>query len=549
MALLIPFPRLVSVLLLLTLGAHAASAPVWLKVHDDNFTIYTDGSPADLLDFALRYKAYQLTLRELFVAPGKPLPPTVLVLFKRYGTLSDYLPAKKSKDDFKLVSYSVDGDGVAFAALSLSEGRNTAFEQCAQFETIWSLKRLGYELPVWAAQGAGTAISSVRVSRGKYVLGELPDNYASDYGLRSDGYPWERFFAISRSSPEYNETRQLWRYGGQACMLMNWILFADDQAFERVGRLARKLQTSPGLPAVEAVMQVSAAKLTSAINEHLSRRSRGREKPFDEAAVRAALKVTTAGEAEILAQTAVFLGSGGKPELCDGQLARAFVLEPGLPLVKEARARRAADGGDFDEAVRLYREAIEKGSVNPVAYLRSATARLNRSSTDGTDQMGSGGLNATNALAEIRQAIVLSHGSTEAYTLFGRACYLLPKVSADLLPELAAGLTPGEDTWRVRYYYALLHERVGNTDECFAEMKKILALPDLSDATRRQVERQTGLVRYRVTAAKVKALVEENQLEAAMKLLADGQAMETDDSVITLYRRLGSWVRQREASP
>ncbi len=533
-------------LALLLVGARlaAANAPVWLKTRGDNFVIYSDGSQGDLLDFAVRYKAYQLAFRTMFLPPGRALPPTVLVLFKRYAAMSEYLPGP-SRSDGRTVNYSIESDGIAYSALALSDGRNKAFERTGQFETAWALRRLGYRLPLWASQGAGDMLSTVRVSKGRCLLGEVSTDHAHNFSLRSDGFPWPRFFEITYSSPEYNDGRTLWKYDAQAGELMNWVLLKDGETFERFGRLARKLRSVPPQVAVEEVMGVPATEFNRLINEHLGRKSTVREISFDDVAVRAKFQVENVSDAEILAQTATFLSAAGKPERCEEHLARAYVQAPNLPVVREAKARHAIQQQDPDEAVRLYREAIANGSTNPVAFLRSATSRLNGSSADGRDQSGSGGLNATTAVDEIRRALQFSPGNFEAYVLLGRAFYLLPKVTEDLLPELAAGLTPGEESWQLRYYYGLLQERLGRPEECLAEFQRILALPDLEDQTKRYVEQQRLNVNFRTVAAKVKTLVEEKQFAAAKSLLEESVAS-ADSRARDNYTRLLNWVRQRE---
>jgi hypothetical protein len=535
-------------LLVLTAAAPApaATAPVWLKVKSANFTIYTDGAQKDLLDFAVKYTAFQQAFRSLFVLPGKSLPPTVLVLFKRYSTFNEYLPSQPRSATTRILNYSIESDGMAFMALSLSDGRDTAFERTVEFETGWALRRIGYYLPLWAAQGAGLNLSTVHLGRGKCYFGEVPDDYARGFLLRNDGFPWPQFFGIFTASPEYNNNKDLRSYCGQACELMNWVLFRDDRTRERLELLSRKLRTTGPMAAAEEIMQAPATDFNRLIGEHLSRNSKAHEFPFDEAATRAGFTVETASEAEILVQTAAFLAPAGKPERCDEQLARAFMLEPSLRIVKEARARRAMDQHDGGEAVRLYREAIADGSVNYMAYLRSATTRLDDGSGGRQDRPGTGGNAAITAVEEIRRALELNRGSTDAYILLGRAFYLLPKVSTDLLDELAAGITPDEDSWQIRYYHGLLHERLGQPDQCLADFRTILAGPGLSDKTRDYVQSQLSHATYRMNAAKVKSLVENGQFDAARKIAADAEAEESNKGIADTYRKLGVWVQQRE---
>ena len=195
--------------------------------------------------------------------------------------------------------------------------------------------------------------------------------------------------------------------------------------------------------------------------------------------------------------------------------------------------------------MRLYREAIADGSTNSAAYLRSAAARLNDAS-GGRERAGGGGNAALMAVTEIRRALELNPGSTEGYTLLGRAFFLLPRVEEGMLDELGAGLTPGAEAWQIRYYHAQLLERLGRTDECLAEFRQILIRPDLTPDARRFTQSWFSNLIYKVNAKKVQTLVEQKRFAEARQFAVDAEVQEQDKNVAQNYHQLQDWVNNQE---
>ncbi len=527
------------------LPLHAA-APLWRHIQTPDFVIYSDAAPSDVTEFAVKFSAYHYAFRTLFAAPGHALPPTTVLLFRRSKEFAAHTPKVQNRKT-TLVNYSVDVDGTALLALAVSRDPDEAISRTFEFETIWALRRMGYYLPVWLAQGAGEVLGTVEVSAGKCLIGRESGPYAEQFATNRDTIPWPRFFEIGESSPEYAGKLATGTFHSQAWALMHWVLLKDDQTRERFQALAASLKNMAAIDAVQAVMGEPSDHFRTAIERHLRHFRAPRLLAFDDAAVRASLKITPAAEAEVLAQTSNLLAAAGRIDECNAQLERARKLAPDRPEVKEAWARRAIRENQPDEATRLYREAITAGSKNSAAYLNSATARLDASAIGNSDREGGGGPETLIALREIRHALELNPGSSEAYRLLGRTFWLLPELAGSYVDELSAGITAGEAGSRVRYYRALLYFRLGKTDESFADLQQIIDNAEVSVTDRNRAKERLAFEHYAIDRKKVNQLVLEKRHDEARRIIELAISRGLDADSTERYSVLRSWLEEDAA--
>jgi tetratricopeptide (TPR) repeat protein len=171
-----------------------------------------------------------------------------------------------------------------------------------------------------------------------------------------------------------------------------------------------------------------------------------------------------------------------------------MALAPDSVWVKEAAARQASRNGEKDDAVKLYREAIAVGTKNAVAYLVSAGMRLDEYSLGRTDFAGGGGASTDIAIKEIKQALELAPGNIEAYRLLGRAFYILPKLTEDRLTDLNPAMVSGADGCVVRFYRALLYQRLGKLPQCVNDLQTIINDPDALQRTKQGAQERLAAV-------------------------------------------------------
>jgi hypothetical protein len=521
----------------------ARAASKWMKIQTDDFVILSEAGERDMVEFAVGYSAFRQTLRDFF-RPATSLPPSTVLLFRRQDLMEPYLPVSKERNT-TLVTFSTEVDAEALVALSLDGDRAKAMELTYEFEGGWMLRRMGYFLPLWMSQGTGEVLGSLTWRKGKSTIGHGPE-HLSDLWRRNSALPWKRFFELTYGASEYSGPNADGVAQAQSWALMHRVLLDGPGGKERFDALSAKLRTTPAMEAVEAVLGVPAKDFTKDVERHLSRRDAFRETPFDDAKVRASLKVIPAEEAEVRVHLSDLLIAARKPNEAEVEFARARAAAPDSPAVKEWLARRELRRNEPDEAARLYREAIAAGSRNSVAYLVSARVRMNASRSSNVDRAGGGGRDLEESIAEIRQSIRLNPGSAEAYQQLGRAFFLSPQLTDENIVELSRGIVPGADGGQMQLYRAMLYNRLNRSDEYLADLRQLATIPATAPHTKKYAQERLEGAEFKVVQSQVEKLVKEKSYATAHEMIVKARGRppkrEDEDS----YAQLDVWISRYE---
>jgi tetratricopeptide (TPR) repeat protein len=455
----------------------ARAAPTWQRLDTDDFTIYSDASANDIREFAVNYTAFRQVLGDLFLPAGHKPTRSTLILFKRGSSLKKYGPIAKD-DDFTLLTFTAQVDDSALLALAISGDQKHSCELAFEFETIFALQRAGYFLPTWMTQGTGMVMASLEVENKVCRIGADIDDRTEFFLKSGNQLPWDKFFLTGRDSDEYKGKKHAGVFQAQAWALMHWILLSKQHPRDSFATLAACIREKSFLEAAEDTTGVKAKEFTDSITRHLNGRAQDYECSFDAQKVRARLQLSPAPEAEVHVQLANILAAAGRYDEASNELNQALALAPEAVCVEEAAARQALRHQQEDDAVKLYRAAIAAGTKNPIAYLVSADARLDEYASSRIDYAGGGGPSTETAISEIKKALELNPSNMQAYRLLGRAFYILPKFTEEQLAELTPALVNGADGCSVRYYRALLYERLEKLDQCIGDLRLIVDDPD-----------------------------------------------------------------------
>ena len=521
----------------------ASASNSWIKIETDELLVYSDAPEKEVVECSLRYVAYRHAFSKLFGVPISAIPPSTLILFR---TTKSFLAKVQNGESRRseTLNYSAEVDGVPLSAFALSGDVDTALQSAFEFETIWTLPRVGYSVPIWMAQGAGEVLSSLSISKGQCVVGHFVEH------TYRDNFEWAYFFGMNTNSEAYRNPRRLGNYLGQAWGLMHWVLLDGDHAGgngEHFKGIARRLARSDGLDAVVAEMNTDPLHLNRAISQHLSQ-SPLTPIPFDEKGERARLVSRMAPEVEVLIQMANLLNAAEKFSESDAQLDRARAIAPDLPLVKEAFARRMERDHRSENALRLYREAIAGGSKNASTYMVSASARLEELRITHRDIVGEGGTEARLAANELRQAVRLSPARAEAYNLFGRALLLQSEITPEDVSDLTRGIGPDGNNGSVIYFCALLYSRLGQKAESQANFLKIIQNVQFPEVLRQNARSHFISDAVTADAKQIDEFLQQKNYAAARAIVQSGSTRLDDEELRSTYKRISSLIDERESN-
>lgn len=500
------------------------SAEDWIKLESDNFVILSDAKPKDVESFALEYAGYRAVADYYFGRKGVYIPRTVLVLFK---SKKEMLGVVSTERNSKLFSFTAGVDGRAITAMQLTRDTKESKRQMTEFETVWLLPRFGWFVPTWISQGSGVALSTTILSKNQQVV----SGYAHpswELFRRRSLIPWDRFFEIHRSSPEYIGDDAIGLYQAQAGGLMSWLLAGRSTGKNIFAEVAQDIRHTPPMEVIQRVTGHDQKELTKAVKKHMLGKSPLEGFAFDPVAVSAGFKTGSLEEAERLVILSDLAAAAGNDQLATNYYFQADRLAPRLPVVIESGARLALKEKNMAEATRMYERAIEAGSQNARAYTFMARSRLN-DMTAGRDREGNGlPVVLEKVESDVKAALGFEPGLGEAYALLGRIAYLEPVPNKSRVFELTDRVGPDEWGMRIQFYRALVHKRLEEYDSARLDFEAVINHLEASPRDVRNAKTQlAGMMDNRLIDAVNRLMADRNYEEAKLFLSDELKTSET----------------------
>lgn len=538
-------PRRFHHLLVFLLGAllvpSAVAKPEWIRVAAEDITVLSNASAKDARTFLAGFAAYRHAFRTLIVPPGQSLAPVRILLFRRLAELRE----AAGPDKAGLLAFTLDVDGEVLLAMAVEGDRQDALRLAYEFDSAFGLRRLGHFLPLWVEHGTGRFFWNLRVTPDACRLGEPERGLATLLNAPAP-LPWSDLSRLTAASPPYQNPAVFRAFVSQSAALMRLLLLNTPEGVrDRFLALARQLPSTPEADlAVAEVLECETSELPAKLKQ--SAALPPLVVPFDHDGLLARLQVAPAGELELSLCLASLLQTHPNPSDADLLLFRARTLAPSDPRVLEAWARQEDRQRNPGRAAALYREAVLAGSTNPRALLQSARLRLDEISS-GRDFPGGGGAPAEEALTEVRRAILLNPGDAEAYVLLGRALFAAPQLSPEDLSALDPALRAPTFGLSVRYYRALLLQRLGQHEASVSTLREVLDDPGLAAAARQEMSASYSRLRVSWVHDRIQTLLRARDYPAALALIEDLLVPSQWPEAQEGRRELREWVEASQA--
>jgi hypothetical protein len=521
-------------LLLVILGSLGLKAAGnWLRMENEYVVIVSDASEKDMAEFAVAYSAFRKSFEQWIAPVDRKLPAASILLFRQKNTFRKYAATGRNDHEEWLIR-TTEIDGRTLTALGLAGNRQEMISALYESETTFGIQRVGFFLPIWMTQGAGEVFASLDIRKSQCILGEEQNRFAEVE--ENSWLPWDEFFAVRPESAIYKDETKGTLFRAQAWAVMHRLLLEPNtDCRQRLTALAAGLRE--GKRPEQMLEEITGAPLDRLEKQFFRNLKEGMRRTllFDEAELRRGLKAVPAGDAEVKVWLAELLTASGRQPEADLELEGAQKKSPENVLVKEARARREVRRGDTAAAAALYREAISAGTRNSYAFLISANARLDEVSVAGTDYAGQGGGAAETAIEEIRRALTIDAGNIDAYRLLGRAFYVAPNVAAENLAELMPGIAATDGGLWVRYYRALLFQRLGRLNDGLEDLMSIVKEAGAPEFLRQMAVEQMQQARLLADGAAIEGLLAEKKFAEARARVA--AAMEDQGQTVATRRR------------
>jgi Tfp pilus assembly protein PilF len=492
----------------------------WLRVETAHFTLLGNASEARIREVGLnleRLRAVLLLLTQKLSA-NAPVPTTVYV-FRSDSAMDLYKPLYRGKPASASGYFLArdDGNFIALSAAWNSDPRRVIYHEYLHFFVHNNFPRL----PRWYDEGLAEFYSTFQANDTEARIGLVVEEHVGLLRV-APLIPLERFFAITESSPEYNEQSRRGIFYAQAWALVHYLMRGDPEKKPQLASYLAALQR--GQPVAEAFRASFRMEFSGLLSE-LLRYVRGSRflytvTKFDEMKISGETKTAKLSREEVLVHLGDLLAQLSEERLDDAEEHFRAVLaeEPAhaaaLAGLGEVRMRQERNR----EALEFFRSAMAAGSEDfrvPFQYGRL----LMRALSEGLDPVEPLREEQRSELEEARGAFLRSIERNpefaEARAALGRT-YLMEegRLAAAGIPHLEAARQRLPSREDLALDLAALYERVGQNAKAEAVLREALGAGAEGMIARKRKESE-----FRRSLDRVNELLRERREEEAVALL------------------------------
>ena len=491
------FGRLLAVVVALMTFPAAARAE-WLSLRSDHFQVIGNAGERQLKDVALRFEQFRDVVSRL--NPGllrdESAPPVVVTVFRDARSFAPFMP-RVDGTTVPVTGYFQPGEDVNYIALSL-DGGDQAYPAIFHEFSHLLIRGVLADAPLWFGEGLAEYDSTFEVTAngkraniGKPVAGHVAL-------LREFRLPFQKFFTIDRTSPEYTkDTTDRAVLYAQSWAILHHAFHGDSNRREQLLSFVMK-QAAGGDTArsFREAYGIDMRELENEVQRHVqSRQFRFTTFEFADSITRHIDPVVTKiSDAEADARLGDLLVHMGRTDQAVTLLEKAIAADGDLALAHVSLGNIRLRQGRTGDGLAHFRKAVEQHSDNETVYFTYASGLLYQNSMDAE---------ATRlAAGALRRAIELRPGYSTARLLLALVYFrggeyapardlLAPLVRAEPANHeaalwLAESLLELEDFAGARSLLNTVHARA--TDDVDRNRARAL----LADTAGREATRDTG---------------------------------------------------------
>lgn len=376
--LLVLFPILTSVFVRADSALPGEPGGNWVETRTGHFNIYSQGGSQEVNSLAARLEQFREAYGLMAGTQAIASPPTIVLAFPDSDSMRPFLPLYDGRPA-NLSGFFKRSSEENLIVLSLSEGGSESIPVIYHEYTHLLFRRNDAFWPVWLAEGMAEIYSTFEAS-GRGVWMGKPIVHHLRLLSRSELMPLHELLNVTHDSPQYNESDIQGIFYAESWLLTHFLMNGDNPVLKaRFGLYTRRLIAGESseqaftnafgmpLPAIEEAFHhyLKAGNLQP-INYILSRELSA-SRPVQSRAV---------SRVELLFRLGDELMRIRRFDTAQEYFERAQKLAPASPLPYEGLGLLASERGDHQEAVRLLKMSIERGSATYLSHYSYAMEQL-----------------------------------------------------------------------------------------------------------------------------------------------------------------------------
>jgi tetratricopeptide (TPR) repeat protein len=352
----------------------------WFETRTAHFNIYSCGTPRDVYKLAAKLEQFCEAYSALAGAQALASPPIVVMAFPDHETMKPFLPLYQGKPG-NLAGFFQRGSDENLIVLSLpgadsdSEGMEVIFHEYTHLlmrhnDQIW---------PLWLKEGMAEMYSTFDATGGYRVLVGKPIDHHLRLLAREPLMPLDELFAVTRDSPQYNESSRQGTFYAESWLLTHFLMAGDNPAFKaRFGQYTTLLRDGQ-LPeqAFTNALQTTLPEMENELRHYLERDHFAPIEwtlPMDISSPKS-LVTRLIMPVEIYFRLGDELLRINRPDTAELYFSQAQKLAPLSPLPYEGLGLLAVQNEKHAEALDQLKQALQHGSVSFLVHYAYARER------------------------------------------------------------------------------------------------------------------------------------------------------------------------------
>ena len=341
----------------------------WFEARTAHFNAYSCGSTQEVARLIARLEQFRESYSLLAGTQAVASPPIVVMAYPDQESMAPFLPLYQGKPASLTAFFKPDSDE---SLIVLPVGISVSLEAVYHEFAHLLFRHNGPYWPLWLKEGMSEIYSTFEVTAANRVRIGKPIGRHLRLLKAQELVPLKQLFAINHHSQEYNEEEHQGIFYAQSWLLTHYLMLGPSQA-----RKAQFGQLTPLLKQGQMPEQAftNAFRTTLAAMETELRSYLEKEKfASHDFSVKADLLAPRALATRHLtkAETCFRLGNQllrvGRFDTADEYFSRIHTLDAKSPLGFEGLGLSAAERGKSEEATRLLKEALQRGSTSFLAH-------------------------------------------------------------------------------------------------------------------------------------------------------------------------------------
>jgi tetratricopeptide (TPR) repeat protein len=343
----------------------------WFEARTPYFQIYSCASTQEVARVAMRLEQFRSAYSLLAGAQAVASPPIVVMAFRDRAAMQPFLPRYQDKPA-NLSAFFNHGSDQNLIVLSLAGPDAGSLKVIFHEYTHLLLRHNQPYWPMWLTEGMAEIYATFDVRGGNHAsIGHPIDHHLLVLAQRPL-LPLRQLFAVGRDSPEYNEREHQGIFYAESWLLTHYLMLGGNPAhkanFRQLTPLLRQGQSPE--QAFTNALHTTLPAMEAELRRYLAN---GKFAPL-ELPLSANLDIARSFVTRGLTPTETCYRLGdelqhiGQLEAAESYFVQARKLAPGSPLPCEGLGLLAARRGQYAEAVRFLRQAMQLGPLNFLAH-------------------------------------------------------------------------------------------------------------------------------------------------------------------------------------